>query len=425
MSRKRFLIWSMILALCISAMGGMTALAADRTISSVSIRIDSELEPGSTLPDISFTNNGNTGDVSDGDICISASSDKYDIIEAKWVTSTSRTMNVGDTPEMKVTLEPNRVGDDDYQFKGTYRSSNVSVRYGSFVSASRTGGNLVVRLKVRAIQGTFAPPEDAYWRDNSRGTARWEEPEEGGTGRYEVVLRRGSSKVHTVETTSRSYNFYPYMTQAGTYTFRVRTIAKTNKQEDYGKNSEWVESDEIYLAKEDVSDGSGQSSSGGTSSGPGTGSGPTGNTQFGWQRISNYWYYYYPDGSYQKNGWAKINDKWYLFQNDGKMLTGWQNLNGQTYYLNPGGDMATGWVYWNQHWYFLNMTKDSYEGCMLRDRWLGLDGKIYYFGSDGAMVEGWKEVEGNWYYFYPGAGNKAVNTWINTFYVNENGVWVR
>ena len=32
------------------------------------------------------------------------------------------------------------------------------------------------------------------------------------------------------------------MTQVGTYTFRVRTIAKTSKQDDYGKNSEWVES---------------------------------------------------------------------------------------------------------------------------------------------------------------------------------------
>lgn len=421
---RRHIVWAVVVALCISAFGATTALAAEKTISSVNIRIDSELEPGTTLPDISWTNNGNTGEVGDGNICISSSSDRYSITEAKWTTSTSRTMNVGDTPEMKVTLTPNRVGDDEYRFKGSYRSSNVSVRYGNFVSASKSGDDLVVKLRVRAIKGTFAPPEDAYWRDNARGTARWEEPEEGGTGRYEVVLRRGSTKVHSVETTSRSYNFYPYMTKKGTYTFRVRTVAKTNKQEDYGKSSEWVDSDEIYLAEEDVSDGSGQSN-GGTSAGPGTSSGPTGNTQVGWQYISGSWYYYYPDGSYQKDGWAKVGDKWYLFQNDGKMLTGWQNRGNQTYYLNTSGEMVTGWVPWNQHWYFLNPTQDAYLGCMLKDRWWGIDGKVYYFGGDGAMAEGWKEVEGNWYYFYPGAGNKAVNTWINTFYVNDQGIWVR
>ena len=39
-----------------------------------------------------------------------------------------------------------------------------------------------------------------------------------------------------------------------------------------------------------------------------------------------------------------------------------------------------------------------------------------------AMVE--RLVPGNWYYFYPGQGNKAVNTTIDTFYVNQQGIWV-
>ena len=47
----------------------------------------------------------------------------------------------------------------------------------------------------------------------------------------------------------------------------------------------------------------------------------------------------------------------------------------------------------------------------------------YCFGADGVMLEGWNEVDGNWYYFYPGAGNKAVNTYIDGFYVDANGVW--
>ena len=208
------------------------------------------------------------------------------------------------------------------------------------------------------------------------------------------------------------------MTREGTYTFRVRCIAKSGKQEDYGESSEWVESDEIYLAEEDVSDGIGQNNGG-------SGTGPGSSAKVGWQRSGNTWYYYYPDGSYQKNGWAQVAGKWYLFDNDGRMLTGWQNRNNQTYYLTENGDMVIGWVLWNHRWYYMNPTQDAFLGCMLRDRWATVDGKTYWFTSDGSMAEGWYQVEGNWYYFYPGSGHKAVNTWIDTFYVNENGVWIR
>ena len=62
---------------------------------------------------------------------------------------------------------------------------------------------------------------------------------------------------------------------------------------------------------------------------------------------------------------------------------------------------------------------------MLANRWLTLGDRTYFLGPDGAMVEGWYQVDGNWYYFYPGSGNKAVNTTIDTFYVDQDGVWRR
>ena len=418
MSKKHLWLRTAVLALGISSIAVMPAMAAERTVSSVSIRVDSELEPGDTLPDISYTNDRSSTDVSDGEICVSNSSSKYSITGAEWHSSTDDEVEVGDQPTMDVRLTPNTVGDDDYEFKGTYRSSNVNIKYGSFVSAKKDDGDLVVRVRIRPIEGTFSAPEDAYWKDNSKGTARWEAPEDGGTGRYEVVLRKGNSRVHTVETTSRSYNFYPYMTTAGTYTFRVRTIAKTDREEDYGKKSEWTESGEIYLAKEDVSDGSGQT-------GSSSGNGPASNNRVGWRHTNGAWYYYYPDGSCQKNSWLMVGGKWYLFSSDGQMLTGWQNRNNQTYYLNNSGEMLTGWIRAGQNWYYLNPTKDNYEGCLLRSRWENIGGKTYYFNANGAMLEGWNRVDGNWYYFYPGYGHKAVNTWIDTFYVNQDGVWVR
>lgn len=91
--------------------------------------------------------------------------------------------------------------------------------------------------------------------------------------------------------------------------------------------------------------------------------------------------------------------------------------------LNGKWRYVIGWVLWNHRWYYMNPTQDAFLGCMLRDRWATVDGKTYWFTSDGSMAEGWYQVEGNWYYFYPGSGHKAVNTWIDTFYVNENGVW--
>ncbi len=406
-----------LMALALSGIAVMPAFAADKTISSVTIRVDSELEPGDTLPEISILNGTNSTDVDEGGICILNSNEKYSITGAEWVTSTSREMEVGDKPTMKVRLEPNRVGDDDYFFKGTYRSSNVNIKSGDFISASKDDGELVIKLRVDPIEGDFPAPEDAYWKDNAKGTARWEEPEEGSTGRYEVVLRRGSSKVTTIETSGHSYNFYPYMTKAGTYSFRVRTIAKTSSEEKYGNNSDWVESDEIYIAKEDVSDGTGQQDS--TVSSPGV------VQNVGWRKYDNCWYYYYPDGSYQRDSWKKINNKWYLFQSDGKMLTGWQNRDGQTYYLTENGDMLTGWILAGNRWYYLNPTPDSYEGALLRSRWETIDGKTYYFGADGAMLEGWHQIGSGWYYFYPGAGNKATDTFIDGFYVDHDGVWQR
>ena len=104
------------------------------------------------------------------------------------------------------------------------------------------------------------------------------------------------------------------------------------------------------------------------------------------------------------------------------MLTGWQTKGGLTYYLQDDGAMLTGWVRAGNTWYYLNNQADGVEGAM-HTGWLQNNGKTYCMGQNGAMLEGWNQVGGNWYYFYPGSGNMAVNTTIETFYVDANGVW--
>ena len=71
-----------------------------------------------------------------------------------------------------------------------------------------------------------------------------------------MQLYRDNKSVHKVsKTSSRTYNFYPYMTEPGDYMFKVRTVAGTSEQKKYGKNSDWLDSGELQITDRYVSDG--------------------------------------------------------------------------------------------------------------------------------------------------------------------------
>ncbi|CUX70972.1 Autolysin [Clostridium sp. C105KSO15] len=382
------------------------SLAAVKTITSVTIYAGlEELASGDTLPsESSFQTDGGTGNY------VYSNNDKYEVSDLNWITSDTKEMKVGSEPKMKVTLRA--TNSDDYAFKGGYQSSNVSIKGGTYVSSSRSGADtLYVTFTFKPVKGTYESPQDASWRDSGLGNARWSSVD-NSSGAYDVYLYRGSSIIKKVEKLkATSYNFYPYMTKAGTYSYKVRTVPYTESEQKYGKNSEWTESDEVYVPQEKVSDGSGQDDS------------AVSNGQVGWIKTGNIWYYRYPDGTYQKNNWAKINNKWYLFDSNGGMVTGWQQRNNIWYFLNSDGAMTTGWIVSNNKWYYLNpSTTSGVEGGMITG-WINYNNKWYYTDSTGAMQEGWRQVDGNWYYFYPGEGSKAVNTTISGFPVDGNGIW--
>lgn len=382
------------------------SLAAVKTITSVTIYAGlEELESGETLPsEDSFKMNEATGNY------VYTNNDRYEVTEVDWITSDTKEMKVGSEPKMKVTLRA--TNSDEYAFKGGYQSSNITIKGGTYVSASRSGSDtLYVTFTFKPIKGTYESPEDAYWRESGYGNAKWSSAD-NSSGAYDVYLYRGSSIVKKVEKLkATSYNFFPYMTKAGTYSFKVRTVPYTESEQKYGKNSDWTESDEVYLPEEKVSDGSGQDNGTPTSG------------QVGWIKNGNSWYYRYPDGTYHKNNWAKINNKWYLFDSNGAMVTGWQQRNNLWYFLNSDGAMTSGWIVSNNKWYYLNpSTTSGVEGAMATG-WINYNNKWYYTDSSGVMQEGWKQVDGNWYYFYPGEGSKAVNTTISGFPVDGNGIW--
>ena len=290
--------------------GKIDAFAAAKEIKTVNIRVISKLEAGSKLPDIKLE----TTTVSDGEVAVDAGGSKYSVSEAEWTDKSSNELKASEEPQMKVTLEPEDVSED--YFVSSYKKANVKISGGTFVSARRDGDDLVVTLRINGIKGDYAAPEDAWWNEKSLGQAKWEKPD-NTSGYYEVQLYRGKSKVYSVSQTSAvQYNFYPYMTKTGEYTFKVRTVPGTDSQKKYGGKSEWIESGELSITDRYVSDGKGQQSKN-----PSAKSGTT--DTVGWVKKDNVWNYRFPDGGRMgKDQWTvvlflAINGKWAYTGNHG------------------------------------------------------------------------------------------------------------
>ena len=99
-----------------------------------------------------------------------------------------------------------------------------------------------------------------------------------------------------------------------------------------------------------------------------------------WITSGNRKWYRHADGSYTKNDWELINGKYYRFDNDGWMVTGWKKINNIWYYMDKttGERYGKGW-----HW---------------------IDGNCYYMNANGEM---------------------AADTWIDGYYVDASGKWIK
>lgn len=443
------------LALCL-LVKGQPAWATE-TIDKVSVKVSSKLEAGdSKNEDIGI-------DDKESRVSISVSSKDYSIAEARW-TSTSGTLSIGDEPRMIVTLTP--TDESEKYFKSTYTGKEIRVSGGEYVSARKSGADLLVTLKVDPVKGSFNPPDDAYWHETTMGKAQWDVKNKQG-GAYEVWLYRGKKTVHKEERVrSKTLNLYPYMTEEGVYTFKVRTIP-SNDTEKNGKKSDWVESGELVITARDVSDGSKQKGKNEETASTGDTKNAVGNEN-GWYQRNDAWHYRDSDGNEVRGEWLELGDDWYLMRadgtmltgwhddgqywyylgGDGKMLTGWQRIAGKWYYFNPSwsedpigaamqgwniidghtyyfnadGSQYKGWLYQVDSWYYLNELEGSLEGAMLKG-WIYRDGLYYYTDEYGVMQTGWQEIDGEWYYLDPSDGHKAVDTLVNGFYVDEDGIW--
>lgn len=347
------------------------------------------------------------------------------------VVSPSGTLKVGDEIKLGIYFDTHGA----YWFKS---GTKFSVSGATTASTSRKGdGEYYVTVKLKPVKGNFSEPQDLTWKSGSLGQATWSAPEANGTGYYNLQLLKNDHAILTVTNYhGTSVNFYPWMTVAAEYSFKVKTIGYTDTEKKYGKASEYAESDSQTVEKEKVSDGSGQTDLNGASYNGGSGSGTTPgqgvpSTQVGWVQNGSVWNYYFPDGTKKINGWELINNKWYLFNSAGTMLTGWQTVDGKTFYMAPDGHMRHGWVKTNEGtWYYLNSGNSQYtDGQLVKKAWIDSNGNRYYLTDTGAMAVGWYKIDGKTYYFNENEngpkGAMVRNTRVNSFWLGEDGAWVQ
>lgn len=156
-------------------------------------------------------------------------------------------------------------------------------------------------------------------------------------------------------------------------------------------------------------------------------------------------YYLHDNSAAYQNEWLKADGKWYYFQSDSTMAT---NTWIDNYYVDASGVWIPNkekptdkWITsGNRKWY------RHADGSYTKNDWELINGKYYRFDEEGWMVTGWKKVNGIWYYmdkttgerygegwhwidgscYYMNAnGEMAVDTWIDGYYVDASGKWIK
>lgn len=398
------------------------------TISNISIRVDQNLrtlEAGSSLGNISESDFTTTGD-------------RYHVDAVQWVDSgNADTLKVGSEPKVLLYLAADSKDKNNgdtiyYQFFGAYTENNVRISNGSFVSAKRISSTeLEIVIQLKAITGTYDTADNLNWSVNSLGRASWT-AENNSSGFYEVKLFRDGNFITKVTTDALSLNFYPWMTEEGSYTFTVKTIPYTEAQKKAGKSSEEVESDVLNITASTRSNGEGKYSEtqifGQNKSGGNSGGNPS-NT-IGWSQYNGKWYFRYPNNQPAINTWIDWNGRWYHFNGQGEMETAWfRNAYGKWFYLDKvNGDAKIGWQLIDNVWYYFLPDSGDRQCMMLSNGIFQIGKESYYFDEKGAMRTGWVGLTINgkqvYYYFYNN-GSMARNTTVDSFRINEQGQWVQ
>lgn len=328
--KTKTMIKTALSAVLLAGIMTIPALAATKTMSSVTVRVGAEAT--------SYSNDSINCDVSEsldsqqGNYA-AVDSTKYSVRTAEWLSLADGGLRIGTEPEMRVYLQ---MGDEDFRFSSNYTKKSAVIRGGTLLAAEKINNELVLDIKLDPIEGRYAEPNFVTWTTAGYGPglASWGyQSEHGLTGdAFDVSLYRGNTLVKQLnEYQGTSYDFYPYMRKAGSYHVKVRAVPYSAAEKAHGKKSEWSESSGLSISEDQVSDGTGQGA---------------------WILQNDAWYFQNPDQSLQKDTWFMVNAKWYLLDAEGQMLTGFQTKDGHTYYLDGKGIMTIGWSQIGGQWYY-------------------------------------------------------------------------
>ena len=164
-----------------------------------------------------------------------------------------------------------------------------------------------------------------------------------------------------------------------------------------------------------------------------------------WYTSNGKKYYLHDNSAAYQNEWLKADGKWYYFQSDSTMAA---NTWIDNYYVDASGVWIPNkekptdkWITsGNRKWY------RHADGSYTKNDWELINGKYYRFDEEGWMVTGWKKINNIWYYmdkttgerygegwhwidgncYYMNAnGEMAADTWIDGYYVDASGKWIK
>lgn len=141
----------------------------------------------------------------------------------------------------------------------------------------------------------------------------------------------------------------------------------------------------------------------------------------GWQKYSNKFYYFDENNFSRKSGWFVQNGLTYYLDpnNNDAMAVGFTKIDNIWYYFKENGTFGNGWVFDKGKWYYIR------ENGTMQTGWLKQNNIWYYLQPEnGAMATGWREIKDAWYYFASN-GAMVVNTIIDGYYINSDGIWER
>lgn len=373
---------------------------------------------------------------SDGDISFSSNEpDKYT------VSIGGGSYDVGEKAEFKVAVDAKEL----YFFSGIKKgdiSLNGDTKKVSIKDVNCSNARVSFDVKISSVSGQLDSPDEAWW-DGDWGFAEWSEVD-GATG-YKISINNNSVSVGN---TTRA-DLRAYLKSGKDNTFKVRATSSKSGVE----NSEWTESDELYVEKYYDSGYYGNYYSSGScssnySSGwngslvPSYGYGPNYNTR-GWIQKSDGTWYYLDDNNSIHRGWLELSDGVYYLDSNGVMVTGWQKISGKWYVFDGSGRQRrnTAISSANGLWtYYLGSDGVMQTNCWQRDgsgRWyhVGNDsvdtnkeiddnGHRFRVGNDGFLVYGWYYDGSSWYYYDYGTGYKRTDTIIDgRYWLDKNGRW--